>query len=203
MAHQPLHQALTVVAELAALFKLFTVADLLALFPKDSAPTKVQLEKLIKESGLYRDVAGKMILLESDVRGFFDWVRAAPAVADQRDGAGGLLRGAPPAPHSIGTIVVIAEQGLVSEDMVYVGWAPHGEVAELTRRVQFGCPFPVAVKAFRPGTPSMLAELEQDPEFSTNWVRGGWYGMRASSRKALNTFMEPKETDDDVEHAET
>lgn len=177
---------------LADKFGLFTVTDVLALFPADVKPTKAQLEKLVRESGCYRNVLGKAVMMESDVAKFFEWIRAAPSEVDARDGAGSLLRGAPPAPNSVGHIVVIAAQtGVFGDDMVFLAWAPVGGVQALVERVQFGCSFDVAVKVFRPGTPAMLATFEA--AFENERYRGGWFMPTSKFRKSLNNFMEEKD----------
>lgn len=140
---------------------LYSVDDVLGMFPPSAKPTKSRLEDFLEEHGCYRDVFGKKMLTGEDFRELLGLMRATPTSTDAQAklGAGRLLTMRPPMSQP-GYMVIIGDRRN-GEDQLYVGWAPTNGPGDLLRLVQFGNPGYLDILHFFPATPAEVMAYKQ------------------------------------------
>ena len=176
---------------LSQLFQLYTLDDILELIPEQLKVRKGDLEKVAKDSGIYRDLGGKMAFTESDVKRLFDHMRAVPAegAAATLKGAGRLISSGAPAPNATGYFVLIGEQ-LNRNGYLFAGWAPVDGVQDLLTLVQYGYPAPLVALGWRAATPADVRKLkEQIVDYRVRTDSDGWYRNATGSYELLSAYV--------------
>ena len=180
------------------LLSLMTVDDLQDALPASFRTTKKELLDALKKSGCYREVLGKIALTPDDVAAFMDHLRAAPSPhqAAARQGAGRLLSGGRPAPHTVGYLVAIGEQ-LNHNGYVFLGWAPADDrgIADLLTLVQYGYPAGLVVMGFKPSTPFQVAEIKKQlVDWQVRTDDDNWYEYTGGAANYIAHVIKSKQS---------
>lgn len=137
---------------------LYTIDDVVSMFPEKARPAVKRLEEYVREHGLFRDVLGKLLMSQADVDDMMVLMRGQPTDADIKSRlAAGRMMVLRPADHEAGFMLAVGDQ-LGDDAQLWIGWCPKGGAGDMLRALQFGNPTPLAVLAVLPATPAGIME---------------------------------------------
>lgn len=158
--------------------KLYSINDLLKMMPVDTVKLK-ELEAAVEESGCYRQIGRSMILTEGDIHDFLARVSAR------------RIQPRTPARDADGLLVVLREERVGADSLMFLGWSPAGQELDLMDRVQLGYPARLRVHA----TVRMTYGVAD--EFRVKHIKaramGLWFAPSDELANALDAIIEAEE----------
>lgn len=164
-------------------FRLFSVAEVAALFPANGSAAKHQkmVEDLIRTHGSYRSFGDTILLTEADVASLLKGIAVKGAEAPQ------------PASSDPGHIVFIGSRTDITEE-VFVDWCRPGDVSECVARVRHVVP---DVDILEYAAASYGEYLEWTEGQAANRSMGKWFLRTKSFNHAMNRIFPVEDNDNE------